>query len=283
MRGAIYTRVSTEEQVGGTSLESQREACLDKAKELGLNDPYIFSESFSGATLDRPQLTELLKLVKDKRVDSVICFSVDRLSRKLVQQVVVMDELERNEVKVHFVKTPYDDTPEGRMLFNMLGAFAEFERETITLRTARGRRSRVSEGKLMGGGRLFGYDYSDYKRTINEDEAKLVRGIFEWFTKEHVPIRSIARRMNSLGVISPRGKEWGNSTIYGIISNPAYIGKTFCYTQYKVKPKRRFKEVRSKELTTTKLRPQSGWVELKDATPAIISEDIFNLAQDTQA
>lgn len=283
MRGALYLRISTQEQVGGTSLESQKEACLSKAKELGIEvlESHIFSEVYSGASLDRPQLTELAKLVRDKRIEAVVCWSVDRLSRKLVQQMVIMHEFEKSGVSFSFVKTPYGETPEEKMLFNMLGAYAEFEREVIRLRTMGGRRSRiVNEGKIMGGGKLFGYHYADNKRTINEGEARVVKDIFRWLTEERQPINAIITRLNSKGIESPSGKQWGKSTIYGMLINPAYAGHTFAYTRSKVKPQKQYKDTRTTELTSVKLKPKEEWVELSNATPTIISDEVFNSAQD---
>ena len=86
MKSAVYTRVSTDSQeVEGTSLDSQLEACLAKAKELGYetSEEYTIRETYSGLTLDRPRLSELRQWVRDKEVDAVVAYTLDRLSRDI--------------------------------------------------------------------------------------------------------------------------------------------------------------------------------------------------------
>ena len=116
---AIYVRVSTEDQEReGTSLESQKEACLKYAVEQGYEaqDAYITEEVYSGLTLDRPKLTQLRQWVKDKETDAVVAYSTDRLSRDPVHLLLLADEFDKAGVKLCFVTEPLDNSMEGQLL-----------------------------------------------------------------------------------------------------------------------------------------------------------------------
>jgi len=106
MRAAIYCRVATEDQErGGTSLQSQLEACRNKAQELGYDVPeeFIILETCSGSTLDRPKLSKLRQWVRDKEVDAVIACTLDRLSRNLGHFIILLEEMEKAVVALVLV------------------------------------------------------------------------------------------------------------------------------------------------------------------------------------
>jgi len=90
----------------------------------------------------------------------------------------------------------------------------------------------------------------------------------------------VAQRLNELGILSPSGKDsWNRTGVYYILTNPAYTGKTFLFTRYKVEAERHLKPSRKNKLTHVVMRPREEWVELKGATPALVSEDLFNQVQ----
>jgi len=182
MRAAIYCRVSTEDQEReGTSLDSQLEACLKKGHELGyeVSEEFIILETYSGLTLDRPKLPRLRQWVRDKEVDAVIGYTLDRLSRDPVHFIILQEELEKAGVALILVTETIDSSDLGRLITYIKGYAAKLEVEKIRERTMRGARTRADQGKIpIGGtGRLYGYSYIVGKgehegvRYINEEEA----------------------------------------------------------------------------------------------------------------
>ncbi len=134
MRAAIYCRVSTEDQEReGTSLQSQREACQNKARELGYEVPeeFIILETYSGLTLDRPKLPQLRQWVRDKEVDAVIGYTLDRLSRDPVHFIIVQEEMEKACVKLTLVTETVDSSDLGRLITYIRGYAAKLEAEKI--------------------------------------------------------------------------------------------------------------------------------------------------------
>ncbi|WHY71204.1 recombinase family protein [Fictibacillus enclensis] len=133
---AIYARVSTEEQAKkGFSLEDQIKECRKKAKTDEVME-YI-DRGVSGEILDRHALTKLRNDVKDGLITKVICLYPDRLSRKLMNQLIITDEIEKRGVKLVFVNGEYTKTPEGNLFYSMRGAIAEFEKAKINERMSR--------------------------------------------------------------------------------------------------------------------------------------------------
>jgi site-specific DNA recombinase len=127
---AIYVRVSTEDQEReGTSLESQKEACLKYAAEQGYEaqDAYITEEVYSGLTLDRSKLTQIRQWVKDKETDAVVAYSTDRLSRDPVHLLLLADEFDKAGVKLCFVTEPLDNSMEGQLLGFVRGWASKLE------------------------------------------------------------------------------------------------------------------------------------------------------------
>ena len=181
----IYCRVSTEDQEReGTSLQSQLEACKKLAEEQGydIQEEHIISETYSGLSLDRPKLTELREWVRDKKVDAVIAFTLDRLSRDPVHFIILQEELERAGVALIMVTEDVDGSDMGRLITYIKGFAAKLEAEKIKERTSRGRRARIASGRLANGraSNLFGYDYipgrgdGEGVRRVNEEQAQLV-------------------------------------------------------------------------------------------------------------
>src|SRR3989442_1045422 len=199
-RASIYARVSTDEQAAKFGLTSQvtELLALAKAKGLAVDKTNIFSDDgYSGASLDRPALDRLRDHIRQRSIDLVLVHDPDRLSRRLAHQLLLLDEFERRGVRVEFQTTPREDTPEGRLFMNMKGAISEYEREKIRERTSRGRRQKARDGKVPTGCYAFGYAPDPGQPGglgIVEDEAKIVRLIFGWFTSGD-SIRAIKRRL----------------------------------------------------------------------------------------
>ncbi len=290
MKAAIYCRVSTEDQEReGTSLESQREACLRKAKELNfdVDDSFICIESYSGLTLDRPKLTELREAVRNGDVQAVIAYCLDRLSRDPVHFIILQEELEKAKVALILATEELDSSDMGKLIAHIKGYAAKLEATKIKERTTRGRKMRALSGKLPASShaRLYGYIYIPGKgvgegiRYINEEQAAVVRKIYQW-CMEGLSTHAITYRLRDSGVPTPSGRGyWLRSTVQKILKNPAYYGKTYAFTCTYGEPKYRLRSHTKRKYTGIVRKPKEEWVEIPNATPAIISEDIYNTVQ----
>src|SRR5262245_11291533 len=160
---AIYARVSTTDQADrGYSLPTQIEACQAMAHQEGYTvpDTHIFVDDYTGTTLNRPQFPQLRDLVRQRLVQAVFVYDLDRLARKLAHKLLLSEEFDQAGVALRIGTTPQEDkTPEGQAFSNMRGVFAEYERAKILERTARGRRGRAQAGHVPPGRRTLGYLY----------------------------------------------------------------------------------------------------------------------------
>jgi site-specific DNA recombinase len=291
MRAAIYCRVSTEDQEReGTSLDSQLEACLKKADELGYEVPeeFIILETYSGLTLDRPKLPRLRQWVRDKDVDAVIGYTLDRVSRDPVYFIILQEEMEKAGVKLILVTETIDSSDLGKLITYIKGYAAKLEAEKIRERTMRGIKERIKAGRMPSGrrARLYGYTYLSGKGTgegvryINEPEAKWVKQIFHWFVNEGLGIDRITYKLRELGIPTPSGKGlWYASEVWKILRNRAYIGETYVFTQTYGEPKTRLSKGTKSKKTGLIRKPREEWIEIPGATPPIIDRDLFEAAQ----
>lgn len=274
---AIYVRVSTEEQViKGFSIDAQIDACIKKAGTTEVLK-YI-DEGWSGEIIERPSLMKLRDDVRDKIITSIICYDPDRLSRNLMLQLILDDEFKKNNVQLIFVNGEYANTPEGQMFFQFRGAISQFEKAKIKQRTMSGRRQKAKNGIVVKDGYLFGYDYDKKSRTyvINEDQARIVRMIFDWYTSgKFKGINSLALHLTEIGIPTAKGgKVWHRQVVRQILLNESYTGM---YYQNKYDTEGHYVKKQSGEKVEYKLRPRDEWIEMK--IPAIIDEEQFDYSQ----
>ena len=177
-RAAIYCRVSTEDQEKeGTSLESQQEACLAKAKELGyqIDDRLLIRESYSGLTLDRPKLSQLREGVRNREVQAVIAYCLDRLSRDPVHFIILQEEMEKAGVELILVTETVDSSDMGKLISHVKGYAAKLEAQKISERTMRGKRRVAEMGRIpQAFGRYGGYFGTTYKNGRFEHNPQIV-------------------------------------------------------------------------------------------------------------
>ena len=273
-RVAIYVRVSTQEQAEhGYSLGTQMEACRQKAQELGaVTIREYIDDGQSGEFLDRPALTELRKGLKGKEFDLVIVYDPDRLARNLAHQLIVAEEIEKAAADLVFVSVTFEQSPEGRLFFSIRGAISSFEKEKIKERTMRGKRGKAAKGKVVTNSNPLGYDYDEANSmyVINDEEAKLVRKIFNHMVHDKMGTALICKELNALGIPSPRGRTtWIVSSIYRILTNTIYKGVLYSMMYYyqKIGPKKKKRT----------LRPESEWIPVQ--VPAIIDVETWEAAQ----
>ncbi len=269
MKAAIYCRVSTEDQEReGTSLQTQLEACLKHCQGKGYDVANRFSEAYSGLTLDRPKLNDLRESVRSEQIDVVVVYCLDRLSRDPTHGVILTQELEKHSVTLESVTETVESTELGKLISYIRGFASKLEAEKITERTLRGKREKAKEGKIPHGGfaRLYGYDYdrTSKKRIVNETETYWVKQIFEWLVSEGLSTNAVTYRLRDLKAPTKRSQYWNRSSVIEILKNPAYTGKTYAFTFVQ---------------GTNRRKPQSEWIEIPGATPAIITEELFEAAQ----
>lgn len=285
---AIYCRVSTEDQEKeGTSLQTQLDSCLDYCRDKGYDVRYRFSEAYSGLTLDRPKLDELRELVRASNIDVIIVYCLDRLSRDPTHGVILTQELEKHNVTLEAVTETVDSSELGKLISYIRGFASKLEAEKIRERTMRGKKAKAKQGRIPGGGvRLYGYHYikaaydNGGRRVINQDEAKWVHQMFEWLVRDGLSTTAITHRLRALDVPRPSGNgHWIKSTVQRILRNVAYTGKTYAFTATYAEPRYRTKPDTKRRLTGRIAKPKYEWIEIPDATPAIISQELFDAAQ----
>jgi site-specific DNA recombinase len=277
---AIYARVSTAEQMQkGYGLNNQIDECIRK---IG-SQPYILfkDEGISGEVLDRPGLTDLRENVEAGVIDQIVCYDPDRLSRKLMHQLMLDEEFRKKGVTLTFVNGDYANTPEGQLFKNMRGSIAEFEKEKIKQRTKGGKIRKAKEGKVLGNYGLYGYDYDRNKKTyvINEEQAKVVKMIFNYFTEPTSPfkgINGIARHLTSMGIPTAKnGKVWHRQVVRQILLNVSYTGK---HPHNRYNTEGGYVRKQSGLTGVQMVRPEEEWIYVN--IPQIISEEQFNTAQE---
>jgi site-specific DNA recombinase len=277
---AIYVRVSTEEQATkGYSVQGQIEACIKKA---GTSDVLQYvDEGWTGEIIERPGLIRLREDIKKGIVDELICYDPDRLSRKLMNQLILDDEFKRQGVKILFVNGEYAETSEGHLFFSMRGAFSEFEKAKIKERTSGGRRTKAKNGKVVKNNHLYGYNFDKEKSmyVVNEEEAKVVKMIFDYYTDPKFGFQGmngIAKHLTDLDIPRKRnGKVWHRNVIRQILTNQSYTGT---YIQNRWNTEGGYVAKQRGDKFVQGVRDEEEWIVIN--IPPIIDEVQFKRAQD---
>src|SRR4051794_22362229 len=244
LRCAIYTRKSTEEGLEQSfhTLQAQREAAeayiLSRREEGWRTVPALYDDGgWSGANLERPGLTRLLADVEARRIDCVVVYKVDRLSRSLRDFTRLLSLFEKRGVSFVSVTQEFNTTTSmGRLTLNILLSFAQFEREIISERT----RDKISaarrKGKWIGGIPVLGYDVAPQggRLVINEEEPERVREIFTICAGCRT-LAEAEREVNSHGFNTKdwtskggqhhRARAFNRFTLSALLGNVLYIGQ----------------------------------------------------------
>ncbi|MBM4402387.1 MAG: recombinase family protein, partial [Candidatus Cloacimonetes bacterium] len=183
---AIYTRVSTDIQAEKefSSCEAQEEKIRSFVQSQDNWQIFkVYSDAgYTGANTNRPALQELLEDVKQKKIDIVLAYKIDRLTRSPKDFYQLIEFFEQNNVNLISVTERFDtSTPAGRLLRNIMLTFAQFERELTSERTKDKLLERVKRGMWNGGHTPFGYERENKKLIINKKEAEIIRLIFETY------------------------------------------------------------------------------------------------------
>jgi len=224
------------------TLDAQREACEAYIKSqvserwTALPDQYD-DGGFTGGNMERPAFQQMMTDIKEGKIDCVVVYKVDRLSRSLMDFARIMEVFEKHNVSFVSITQQFNtSTSMGRLVLNVLLSFAQFEREIISERTRDKIAAARKKGKWAGGFPLLGYDIDPTLRRLNtnEPEAIQVREIFEMYLSNR-SVTSTVTRLNELGWttkswITKKGKPLGGKPfdkprLYGLLTNVAYIGK----------------------------------------------------------
>jgi site-specific DNA recombinase len=232
LRCAVYTRKSSEEGLEQefNSLDAQREACeayiaSQKAEGWLLVADRYDDGGFSGGTLERPALQRLVADVEAQRINVIVVYKIDRLSRSLMDFAKLVEVFERNSVTFVSVTQSFNTTTSmGRLTLNMLLSFAQFEREVIGERIRDKFAASRKKGMWMGGFVPLGYDAKDRKLVINENEAAVVRMVYERFAKVGSATK-LVQALRDEGVRGKQGKLVDKGYVYRLLNNRVYIGE----------------------------------------------------------
>ncbi|MHB0999281.1 MAG: recombinase family protein [Armatimonadota bacterium] len=245
IRCGIYCRKSTEDglEMEYNSLDAQREACesyiASQRHEGWVVLPEVYSDGgFTGANIERPALKQMIDDIRASKIDSVVTYKVDRLSRSLLDFAKLMELFDEYNVSfVSITQAFATNTSIGRLTLNILMSFGQFEREIIAERVRDKIAGAKRKGKYTGGFPVLGYnaDPVNHKLIINPDEAKTVLFIFNRYA-ETGSYLSVANELNSRnittkswttrkGVLRP-GNSWNAAHIYRLLNNRIYIGET---------------------------------------------------------
>lgn len=230
MRVALYPRVSSHEQATeGYSIGEQIERLTDYCKAMKWDIHKIYTDpGYSGGNLDRPGLQEMLKDIKAGKVDKVVVYKLDRLSRSQKDTMMLIeDEFLAYGVDFVSMSENFDtSTPFGRAMIGILAVFAQLERENIKERTMIGKEARAKEGKWHGGStEPIGYDYDPATDllNINEYEAMQIRELYDLFLKG-LPLRTIEKMFKEKGYSHKHGADWDPKTMRRLMRNKTNIG-----------------------------------------------------------
>lgn len=234
MTVAIYIRVSTDEQAEqGYSLDAQKERLISYCHSQGWNDYKIYmDDGYTGTNINRPALKRMIRHIEDGKINGVLVYKLDRLSRKQKDVLALIEDVfEKHNVSFTSSMEKIDTSSAfGKAVLGVLAVFAQLDRDMIVERTTLGRRQRISMGKWYGGRVPFGYSWNKelQQLEINDSEARIVREIFkmyidghskleisEWASSrtdkriiDHSTIRDIIARPIYKGVLSSSGKEF---------------------------------------------------------------------------
>lgn len=226
----IYLRVSTEEQAKeGFSINAQKEKLSSYANinDWEIVDFYIENGVSAKNLKDRPEVNRLINDIKDGKINNVLIYKLDRLTRSVKDLITLIELFEEHNCTFSSLTEKLETgNAVGRMFVKIIGIFAEFERENLAERVSLGYEQKTREGNYTNTNGVNGFDYIVGKGdlVVNEQEKEIVNKIYSMYL-EGTSMLKIAKTFNSEQIPSKRGGYWSQSTIKSILTNPLYIGK----------------------------------------------------------
>jgi site-specific DNA recombinase len=236
-------------------------------------------DTASGSNLERPGIDRVRQLLGQGVVDVVLAYAVDRLSRSQIHTAVLLDDIEKVGATLEFVTEDFENTPVGRLILNVRAFAGEVEREKIAERTMRGKLERARAGKLpQGTGKgCYGYHYDREtgRRTLMPEQSTVVKRIFDEFLNSTSIVR-IANRLNDEGYPTLTGSKWHPATIYHMLRNDTYAGRSI-FGRTTTTKVRGTQNGRARRIRKT--RDPSEWIEIAGASPQIVHPEVFESVQ----
>lgn len=275
----IYIRVSTEMQVDGFSLDGQRNILKRYAEREGMIVKDIYEDAGkSGKSIEgRPAFTKMLKDIGDGlSIDYILVYKLSRFGRNAADILNSIEYIQSYDINLIATEEGIDSSQtSGKLLISVLSAVSEIERENIIEQTMNGRKEKARQGGWNGGFAPYGYKLENGKLFIAEDEADIIKMIFELYVYEDIGTYNIATRLNYQGIKKKLRQNntldyWSQNTVRRILDNPVYVGKVAFGRRKKTKvkgTKNQYQILESKDFILG-----DGQHE------AIISEELWNLA-----
>lgn len=236
MKAAIYSRKS--KFTGkGESIENQIQLCMDYAKNMGIEEFLIYEdEGFSGKSIDRPQFQKLISDAKSKKINCLICYRLDRISRNVSDFSTLIEDLNKLDISFISIKEQFDtSTPMGRAMMYISSVFAQLERETIAERVRDNMYELARSGRWLGGNPPFGFSskqitYYDenmnqkkmYQLDIDDSKMELVKEMFDKYL-EFRSLTKLTKYLHSKDVKGRNGNIIDPSSVGLILRNPTYV------------------------------------------------------------
>lgn len=291
MTTAVYARVSTQMQAEQQTIEQQISRLRQQVEQEGLTweSVQVFrDEGYSGGRLNRPGLNRLRGLVRQGEVSRVIVTAPDRLARKYVDQVLVLEEFKQFGCPVLFLERPMSDEPNDQLLLQIRGAVAEYERALIGERMRRGREMKYRAGLLVPwtkppyGLRGAAENPRDPRHIyIEEAEAVHVREMFTWYSQPGHTLYDLAEHLHDLAIANPKGGAyWNKSSLQHLLRNPVYTGQVYA-GRMRQRPTRRRRSAlwAGGQVDQAQKRTAPEEWFLVATIPAIISQELFDQVQ----
>lgn len=273
LRVTFYARVSTDKEEQLNSLENQIQYYTELIKSKPhwtYVDGYI-DEGISGtSTKKREDFNRMIADAKARKFDFIITKEISRFSRSTLDSILYTQQLLENDVGVLFQNdniNTLDADSEFRLV--VMAGVAQDEVRKLSERLKFGFRQAIKNGHVLGNDKLWGYNKKDCILTINEEEARAIRMIFELYANEKLGVRRISQRLLDAGFCSREGNAFNTATIRHVLTNPKYKG-WYCAN------KSQSIDYRSKRKV---FLPEEEWVMYPDPSiPAIVSEELWNRA-----
>lgn len=282
LRAVVYTRVSSMQQIEGTSLETQYIRCIEKARQVGAEVVAHYEDAgVSGAKYqDRPGIQAAIRDIEAARAELLICYDLSRYSHDSEHQVVIKRRIESAGGRLLFCTQNFEAGADGDLMFDITRAFPVWERRKFRERSMLGKARQVEQGiqpfrtRRPYGYRIIGRNdvvagacTADMigKYVIVEEEAAIVRELFTRYVNGET-LRKLCRWLNEASIPTPQGgQRWRVRTLSAILHNTIYMGMATSYKTEKVNGQQR-------------PTPPERWKTIE--APALVSEQIWNLVQD---
>ncbi len=268
IKAVAYTRFSTDMQ-SSDSTEAQVREIKKYACSRDIEIIKVYSdEAASGKTDNRPAFQHMLSDAKTGMFNMIIVHKVDRFGRDRYDSAINKAQLKRLGVQLQYAAQHLEDNPEGRLMEGILESFAQYYSENLATETLKGLKTKAYRAEFNGGVPPLGYDIIDKKYVINENEAKVIRLIFQMYG-EGMTYGEIIEACNRKGYKTKAGKIFVKNSIHSILSNEKYIG-TYRYnkTPSRVYGKR----------NSHKSKAPDDIIVLKDVIPQIVDKATWNLS-----